>query len=203
VFSLRKRPIQSPSHPRPLEIHLVRHAQALNDDGVDTHGPELTLLGHRQARRLAKRLSRERYAAIYCSDLTRARQTAEAIARHHADELPTVTRDLREVSSIHTALEMSRLSVHNDRSITEELDAMQRVTHHLHFSHHPGECILVVSHGNITRIMIPMLGAVDPVNAPLFEIYNASLSKVELWPSGRAVVRLVNCVAHLPESMIT
>src|SRR5690606_11696537 len=41
----------------------------------------LSAHGHEQARRLAERLGRERADALYSSDLTRALQTAEAIAR--------------------------------------------------------------------------------------------------------------------------
>jgi len=189
--------------PSPLVVHLVRHAEARNDAGIDSHGPELTALGHRQAHYLGKRLAKERYAGIYCSDLTRARQTADAIARHHPDDLLTVLRDLREVSGYHSALRMSRLTIHTDRSLIEEQDAMIRFINHLRHSHEGGEHVLVVSHGNMTRSLIPMLGGLDPTQAPLMEIYNASLCIVDVWPSGRAVIRLANCVAHIPEKLVT
>ncbi len=187
----------------PIAIHMVRHAEACDDDGIDSHGPELTAHGRRQAHYLAKRLSRERYAAIYCSDLTRARQTADAVALHHEDDLITVTMDLREVSGYHSALRMSRLAVHSDRNIMEEQEAMHRIVSHLRHAHAPGQRVLVVSHGNITRSLIPLLGGLDPSKAPLLEINNASLSIVDLWPTGNAVIRLANCVAHIPERLLT
>ncbi len=189
--------------PPPIVVHLVRHAEARNNDGIDSHGPELTALGHRQAHYLGKRLANERYSAIYCSDLTRARQTADAIAHHHPDDLLTVTRDLREVSGDHTAVKMSRLTMHTDSSLSDEQDAMSRIVSHLRHSHTGGEHVLVVSHGNLMRSLIPLLGGLDPAKAPLLEIYNASLSIVDLWPSGRAVIRLANCVSHLPEKLVT
>ncbi|MBT3191222.1 MAG: histidine phosphatase family protein [Verrucomicrobia bacterium] len=203
MFGHRKLRALSTAAPPSLEIHLVRHAQAHNDNGIDTHGPELTPHGRRQARRLAKRLTGAQYTGIYSSDLTRARQTADAIALHHADNLLTVTRDLREVSGQHTALHMSRLTINSDRSLIEEQQAMHRVINHLRETHEQGERVLIVSHGNITRSLIPLLGGLAPAKAPLLEIYNASLSIVDAWPSGRAVVRLANCVAHLPERLIT
>ena len=80
---------------------------------------------------------------------------------------------------------------------------MHRVINHLRETHEQGERVLIVSHGNITRSLIPLLGGLAPAKAPLLEIYNASLSLVDAWPSGRAVGRLANCVAHLPERLIT
>lgn len=188
--------------PLPIVIHLVRHAEARSGEGIDSHGPELTALGLRQAHYIGKRLAKERYAAIYCSDLTRARQTADAIANHHSDDLITVTRDLREVSGYHSALKMSRLTIHSDRSLIEEQDAMYRFVNHIRHNHESGEHVLIVSHGNMTRSLIPMLGGLDPTQAPLMEISNASLCIVDLWPS-RAVIRLANCVAHIPEELVT
>jgi broad specificity phosphatase PhoE len=192
-----------PVVPPSIEVHLVRHGQAHDDNGIDSHGPELTPEGHRQANLLAKRLAKNRYAGIYCSDLTRARQTADAIALHHTDNALTLTRDLREVSGFHSAVHMSRLTVQTDRSMIEEHEAMNRVINHIRKSHPQGECILIVSHGNITRSLIPLLGGLDPSKAPLLEIYNTALCIVDMWPSGRAVLRLANCVSHLPERMIS
>ncbi len=109
MFGIRTARKEAPAPPPSLEVHLVRHGQAFADRGIDTHGPELTASGRRQARRVARRLARQRYTAIYCSDLTRARQTADEIALHHPDDLLTVTRDLREVSGYHSDVHMSRL----------------------------------------------------------------------------------------------
>ncbi len=194
---------EQPKAPPPLVVHLVRHAEACNDDGIDAHGPQLTGRGRRQAHYVAKRLAKERYAGIYSSDLTRARQTADAIALHHDDDLVTVTRDLREVSGYHSALRLSRLTVHHDRSLVDEQEAMNRMVGHFRHMHCGGQKILVVSHGNLTRSLIPLLGGLDPAKAPLIEIHNASLSIVHVWSTGHAVVLLANGTSHIPERLIT
>ena len=56
--------------------YLVQHAQKQPGGG----DPELTALGHDQAARTARWLSRLGLVAVYSSPLRRARQTAEAIA---------------------------------------------------------------------------------------------------------------------------
>lgn len=59
------------------EIWLVRHADCY--DGIDRDDPPLSDRGREQARRLAARIGRLRYAAVYSSPLRRAMETACAI----------------------------------------------------------------------------------------------------------------------------
>src|SRR5262245_33771247 len=65
----------------PLELVLVRHAEpdweSVRQRGVD---PGLTALGRQQAAALAEHLRQLPLAALYCSPLERARETAAAIA---------------------------------------------------------------------------------------------------------------------------
>ncbi len=79
-----------PRNPRHCRVCLVRH-------GETPWNAERRLQGHidiplnengiAQAVAVGRSLAKERFAAIYCSDLQRARQTAETISSHHA--LPT------------------------------------------------------------------------------------------------------------------
>lgn len=85
------------------QILLIRHGQsAPYVPGrpfrlVDGHGdPELTELGHFQARRVADRLVDEPVSAIYVTTLTRTRQTAAPLAAATGLE-PIVEPNLREV----------------------------------------------------------------------------------------------------------
>ena len=92
------------------EVWLIRHAdaytgvQALARGRIDT---ELSELGREQAERLAARLASVPLQAVWSSDLLRARQTAEAIARgrslavrvdHRLTEVRTHWDDGREDS---------------------------------------------------------------------------------------------------------
>jgi len=81
----------------PLELVVVRHAEpdweAARRTGAD---PGLTALGRRQAADVAEHLRRLPLAAVYCSPLQRARETAAAIAA--TQQVPaTIVQDLAEI----------------------------------------------------------------------------------------------------------
>lgn len=89
--------------PDACQILLIRHGQSEPYVPgrpfrlVDGHGdPELTELGHFQARRLAERLVAEPVSAIYVSTLIRTHQTAAPLAAATGIE-PVVEPELREV----------------------------------------------------------------------------------------------------------
>ena len=64
-----------------MEIVLVRHGQpAWTRNGLGVTDPELTEIGHRQARATAERLSATRFDALVVSPMLRAQQTARPLA---------------------------------------------------------------------------------------------------------------------------
>jgi probable phosphoglycerate mutase len=77
----------------PLELTIIRHAEP--DWGTDSN-PGLTEHGHRTARTLGEHLREKQFAALLCSPLRRARETAAAIAKIQQLE-PTVIDDLAEI----------------------------------------------------------------------------------------------------------
>ena len=58
-----------------MELILIRHG--LPERRQDTADPPLTEVGHDQARRVARRLARERVDAVFASPMVRAVQTAQ------------------------------------------------------------------------------------------------------------------------------
>jgi 2,3-bisphosphoglycerate-dependent phosphoglycerate mutase len=113
---------------------------------------ELNDLGRRQAQALAQELTDVDLDAIYSSDLARARQTAEAVAATHALEV-RFDRRLRERSfgswegltreDIATFPEGSRHDGESDDEVRARvLEAIEEISRA-----HPGEQVLVVSHG--------------------------------------------------------
>ena len=70
--------------PQPTRLYIIRHGQSDgNAEGrFGGHGPTpLSKLGLEQAERTAKLLAKEEISAIYSSDLLRAVQTAEPLAK--------------------------------------------------------------------------------------------------------------------------
>ncbi len=189
--------------PIPLRIVFVRHAEAEVSDGHHSSGPGLTARGRRQANRVAHRLASQTYNYIYASDLLRAKETARSILRYHPNTPSAVLKELREVSSNHSSIGMSRATVERHADTVNEQLVMTKVVHAIRRNHDPGEEILIVAHGNIIRGMIPLFGGLDPNKAPLCDLNNTSVSIIDVWNSGRALIRLINCTHHLPRRLCT
>ncbi len=205
LFSFAQRNIVAHEDiPPPLTVVFVRHAQAAaTTNATPVTGPPLTSLGKRQASRVAHRLAHEKFDHIYTSDLIRAKDTARAILRYHSKTPCSVLRDLREVAGHHSQLGMSVTTKANDADTINEQMAMSSFVHSLRRNHDPGERVLVVAHGNITRGLIPLLGGVNPTGSPLFEINNTAVTVVYLWKPAQAVIQLLNCTRHLPKRLLT
>jgi broad specificity phosphatase PhoE len=113
---------------------------------------ELNELGRRQAQSLAQELTDVDLDAIYASDLSRARATAAAVAATHGLEVKLDPR-LRERSfgnwegltreEVHAMPPGSRHDGETDEEVRERmLAAVQEIA-----AAHPGEEVLIVSHG--------------------------------------------------------
>lgn len=85
-----------------MRLLLIRHGQTSSNVGhnLDTSAPgaELSEMGLRQAAAIPQALADEPLDAIYCSNLTRAQQTAQPLAASRG--LPVQVRDgVREISA--------------------------------------------------------------------------------------------------------
>jgi probable phosphoglycerate mutase len=155
--------------PAPTTILLARHGESDWNREVRWQGHAdrpLTERGREQALALAVRLDPFPLAAIYASDLARARDTARAVARRRS--LPVVARrDLREVDigswsgysreeleasdpeGVRRWLDGGR-GWHGGESYEEMAERVVRAV--LEIAHdHPGEHVLIVCHGGCVR----------------------------------------------------
>lgn len=149
-------------------LYLVRHGESeANAAGTfaGQHDSPLTELGRRQAEIVAEALKDVPFDRIVSSDLSRARDTAEAIARRHGRRVETF-RDLREIDV--GAAEGKKIEDARQRpdwtpdSFTqwpggESLDAaLARVRARVDrlVSEGPGTRICIVGHGGTTRILV-------------------------------------------------
>jgi broad specificity phosphatase PhoE len=147
---------------------LVRHGETdWNADGrLQGHTDRpLSEFGRRQAQQLAEELASERLEAIYASDLSRARETAEIVGRRLGLAV-VLDPDLREKDWGNweglTAVERDRVEfVGESREAHRErvLGALKRIA-----ERHPGGRVLVVTHGgSMRRAQAAALGMALPV----------------------------------------
>jgi probable phosphoglycerate mutase len=147
---------------------LVRHGETdWNADGrLQGHTDRpLSDYGREQARQLADKLAGEGLAAIYASDLARARETAEIVAARLQLQV-VLDPDLREKDwgNWEGLTSTERLGIEHVGESTEShqkrmLAALGRIA-----AKHPHDRVLVVTHGgSMRRVQTEALGFAMPV----------------------------------------
>jgi len=200
---------------RPTILTLVRHGQtSANLDGV-WHGSTNTPLtdhGHRQAAATAAFLAAdsEKIQRVYASPLDRAHHTARPIAAHFGLE-PVLEPGLVEFdlgswegTSFHTLFEERRLFHHMKQDphyAPHGGESPSQVGHRLTTalrsiaSRHPGERVVVVTHGGALSIALGLL-LDDDYSSWNRMMKNCAISELVLEP--RPELIRFNYVDHLP-----
>jgi len=204
----------------PTRICMVRHGEtAWNAEGRVQGQLDIPLneTGRAQARATAEALAGHDFTAIYCSDLMRVRQTAEPSARRLA--LPvSYMAELRErhygMFETLTYVEVREkfpeqyarfrdkdpdfdfeggesLRLFNERSLNVVGSLIAR---------HPGEQILVFTHGGVLEMVYRHARAVGLSSPRDFEIPNAGINWVEVTPGEWKVWAWAE-VAHLEAAL--
>ena len=128
-----------------MEIVFIRHAEK-EEIGED---PSLTSKGIKQANKLAKRLKKEKFHEFYCSDLNRARQTADIIAKKILLK-PKIEKSLNEFKSETIKNPKSKWDkkekIHYN-SLISFLDKMTK-------NPNENKSVLIVAHGVTNRIIL-------------------------------------------------
>jgi probable phosphoglycerate mutase len=167
---------------RSTRIFLIRHGATVltvEDRFAGSTDVELSDEGRRQARRLSARLSAEKVAAVYASDMARTLETARILAEPHRLEVQPRPA-LREISHGHweqkTRQEVEKLYPEEAfewdkdpytfapsggesglavtaRALPALIDLVRA---------HRGECVVVVSHKATIRLMLSSLLGFDP-----------------------------------------
>jgi 2,3-bisphosphoglycerate-dependent phosphoglycerate mutase len=130
--------------------------------------PPLNELGRRQAQELADRLEREPVAAVYCSDLRRAHETARIVGERLGVGV-TVVQGLREIDvGSWSGLTRDEIAERfpdgfggwfgggqdHDGETRDELTARVVESARRIAAAHPGEQVLLVSHGGAVRALL-------------------------------------------------
>jgi broad specificity phosphatase PhoE len=202
------------------QVILVRHGEVAGNTGEKTAlvgwgDLPLTARGETQSRAVAEYLSGEKIAAVYSSDLQRARLTAERIAEKHGLEV-RVHRDLREVNyGAWESLSEAEITAgwpelwparQNDpwnvaapegenyeQMWTRFFPQWQRI-----IESHAGETAVFVGHNGLIRMLICHLLGAPFENFRRVHINNCSVSRVEIGAE-KVLVRCLNDTSFLKE----
>ena len=184
----------------PTRLHLVRHGEVAEEYHQVFGGRidmELSPLGHRQAKHLAKFLDDRPFDRIYCSPMVRVRQTAEPLL-DALGQAAVVIDDLREVDfgvwtgykwyEIEGKFGMDAIDwlVHLQNGDVPEAEPMDvyesRIKRSLDriLSEGEGDDVLVFCHGGVIRMLLALLLKESFSTMGRFEVDYASLSVAEI-----------------------
>lgn len=190
----------------PATLVLARHADAaFAETWFSDEGGSLTTAGRAQATELGAGLRHQRVAAVYCSDTSRAVQTAE-IAASRLQVGVTACKSLREVfigALLGTEFDVTRIRQVSDRWFAGDLGArfpggesgvevVER--HRTQFAEiadtHRGETVLVIVHQTAAAISLAELADnVSPAEARDRQLDNIESLELEGDASGWSLTR--------------
>lgn len=144
-----------------MKLILTRHGETIENTRqiLTGHLPgTLTKKGMEQAEKLSEKLRNEKIDAIYCSDLERARKTAEIVRKFHKESRLIELKELREVDlKEFTGKPGSAIDWKQRPASIESLEEMQaRAKKALEtaFRQYPVGTVVFVGHDEINRAII-------------------------------------------------
>lgn len=202
-----------------MHIYLVRHGQtawnALNRAQGHSDIP-LDEVGRRQAEQLRLATFAETPSAIYTSDLSRARQTAEPVAHKFNLELVADERlrersmgdwEGRDFADVHVDFErLTRpddplaigVRPPNGESILDVWDRLELVVTEIVGRQ---QTSIIVSHGAACALILGQLLGSTPEVARSFRFSNTSVTELKLNSRGRFALLRYDCTRHLDEDV--
>jgi broad specificity phosphatase PhoE len=212
-----------------MVLTLVRHGESSGNAGLGFEGPEphLTERGRRQVQFAAARVREERnqgetYDALYTSCMSRALETACALAGA-AGLQPCIWvpfaewRELPEFRGCPRSVLESRYPGvalpeecteegwwHHGREDRDQLYTRARQAADYLRSHHEqaGHRVLLVTHGGFGSALLDIFLGLPPCDYARFEQRNCAFSRLIL-SSGFTRLVFANCRLHLPAAEIT
>lgn len=170
--------------PGVTELLLVRHGDCY--DGMreeDADDPPLSPLGRRQAEALARRLAPAPPAAVYASELRRARETAAVLGR----DVEVDSRLVEAAINWEEGLRFQETVADVGRRVAGAVDDI--------VARHRGERVAVVSHGGAIMAYLSGLLRLEPPGLRVLP-YFTSVSVVRARGTERAVGSIAD-ISHL------
>lgn len=198
-------------------IYLVRHGEtAWNASGKFQGHSDVPLSdrGKEQAKAIAQRLALESIDSIYCSDLSRASETADIIAQPHNLKVTSLA-ELREINfGKWEGLTFDEISEKYGelstnwwtRPLTTQIPSGERLQEVVKrcskainsiVTSHSGETVVVVAHGGIIRLIVGIALGLDLNSCWKLRIDNVSLTILEYYGLDKVILVLHNDNCHL------
>ena len=202
---------------RPTHLILIRHGETFwNAEGrlQGQSDSPLTPRGVAQAQAIARRLQHEAFSALYASHLQRVLDTAAPIAAMSGHRVQVDPRLQERAYGIFEGLTHPEASVQHaavyqeyqtnlspDFAIpqaesTSQMLARGRTVLTELAERHPGERIVIVSHGSFLRVMLSHMLGIPLDIKQRFRLANGSLSEAT-WRAGEWNVLTLGEVYHL------
>ncbi len=197
-----------------MKLYIVRHGEttANVDDVLQGQLPgALNDLGYKQAELIAKTLKDIKFDIILSSDLKRAKDTADEIAKFHTCPYKT-NRNLRErhfgvyQGKDRTPFYESERGSKNPylhkpkegESFTDLYNRAKKFLNKLE-KEYSTKVVLLVSHGDITRMILGVLLGKDVEGASQVKQSNACINILEVGKNLKSKVVELNSTEHLGE----
>lgn len=201
-------------------LYLVRHGETEYNRRQIMQGrcinSSLNETGRRQARALAQRFAGTTFSVAYTSTLRRAIETAEIVLDGRPDVPVFQLADLDEMSwgsyegtpaSERLRLALAEIYAEWDRGIYDRpvaggesiADVQARAVRAVRgiVERHPGETVLVVTHGRLLRVVLAsLLDAYGLERMNTIQHANTSVNRL-IFSEGRFEADLLNCTVHL------
>jgi broad specificity phosphatase PhoE len=178
----------------------------------------LSPLGEAQIAALAARLSRLRFDAVYCSDLTRTRRSAEILAAPHGlapvsnpalrefamgdwDGMTAEEIRARDATAFNAWMaDVGRFQFPGGESL-QDLEARVLPAFETIVDRHPGQMVALVAHGGSNRAILCRALGLGPDRLLALGQDYAALSVLE-WLGGRWTLRLLNHCEPCVEALV-
>jgi broad specificity phosphatase PhoE len=179
--------------PAPRRVFLIRHAEATEGEKDPDRGRHLTELGKLQADALARRAARWQLDAIYCSDMYRSCETADAIACHHPDVVCTVDPVFREVSTGRIEEELDA----PDGALRARLEAVWEKVVNM-----PHPLAVIITHNGLIKYLLSRTMRWANELKPRFHSAHTGITALSLRTKGRAALQFFNDTRHLTPQLV-
>lgn len=189
-----------------MDLVLIRHARPIRiDDGAGPADPELTDLGHRQAKAMADWLAEEHLDALYVSPMLRARQTAapleqrlglpaevvDGVQEYDAEDksyipIEDLKADKEKWRSFITRQHLDDMSGFSNLVVSTIEDLIGQ---------HRSQRIGIICHGGVVNVWAANVLGLSPTM--FFEPHYTSINRFVAASSGERSLQSLNEVAHL------